>query len=352
MKQRGVLLLAAISFLVAGTLLSAGSASATTQAIVQVQYLQQFFAGSTFRFNTVIGTATVTNTSTPTPAVVWPAGITAGTYNYPFTPIYFSNTPTGYGYLSWYAAAAALSKGHPGVAVLTANGGASVVLPAQAAGTVNGSPYTTKCFASIPPAMPGNNGTLTTLPNQCFPKYGMIERRPGPKGFGGQARFILRNDFFGYTLMGLPSGTSMFNVKGVPTPQLTGVEFIGNYGIISTGTRTNQNLGTPMDVMAFSTTAPHTTGMVRMVQPDFATSINFTGTHNLNPANLTGVISLAQPQLNQVYSRDVAGTFLGRSPSFARMNVVIATFLPEPGTALLLGCGVLGLAVFAALRRR
>ena len=70
----------------------------------------------------------------------------------------------------------------------------------------------------------------------------------------------------------------------------------------------------------------------------FGTSFARTGSHNFNPTNLTGMISLVQPRLNESFSRS-GNSFLGQQIPGSTGGIFRTemTFLPEPGTIALLG---------------
>ena len=367
MAKRGLLLLAAAALLAAGTLLPASSALASKQAVVRLTGFEGFFfTGYNFRTTTATGTATVYTTTTPTPRIVWPAKILSGMstqiYSVTTTPngsvmLPFTNTIFASAMNSFYNLGAVLSKSHAGAAAVTTttpNGFAgSIILPAD------GKTATTLCFASNPPAIPNANANatlnLTTLPGACFPRYGMISRTPGPKKFGGVARLLRRNDFIATTIMGSPSGLSLVSQMAVTTARLLGSAFPGNYGILQSGIRTNTAAGIVRQTQAQVTTGGFSTGMVQLLggpyPPDFSTGITTSGSHNFSTAKLTGMVSLVQPAMSQIFRR-TDGVYGGRASSFANMRYVVATFLPEPGVTLLLACGGLGLALFGALRRR
>lgn len=340
MQRRISILLAVVSILAAGTLLSASTASASKQVLVKLDYRAAFFfTGYTLRQNTKITTATVLTTAgTPTPPIIWPRGVVAG--NYTFSATYFSNTPYFFANYHYENDAGILSKANPNAAPAS---GSTVFPPGLG---------TTLCFANNPGVIHGG----VPLPNECFPRIGKMTRTGGTKGFGGNARMIRPNSFVGFSLAGVPSGASNWSVRGAWTDRLTGPGYNGNYGIGLTGDRTNTVVPVPLATQEHFTTAPHTTGTVGLTFPASGTIISAMGSHNFNATNLTGMISVVQPTLVNVFSRTKStGLYAGPRKGFAFMDTVVMTFageVPEPGLALMLSCGVLGVGLLGSSSSR
>ena len=85
----------------------------------------------------------------------------------------------------------------------------------------------------------------------------------------------------------------------------------------------------------------------------FLTDVSISGSHNLNSTQLTGMISLAKPQINQFFAR--GGDFAGRQNTFSaitRLRITFAGEVPGPGSVTMLGLVTLGLAGLAAMRSR
>lgn len=315
-------------------LLWAATASASQQALVQLSWKEQFIAGTTFVYQAGSGVATVGST-TPTPSIMWPANIVTGAVSFTYSGAY---TPFASRVGTYMNLAATLQKSHAGAAP----SGGSTLLPVTGA--------TTKCFASIPPVLPGP----PALPGSCFPRNGTAMRSPGSKKFGGTARMLMPTQLVGTFVTSSPPGLLNFaNFLYYSTPQLTGPGSVaGNYGLFGFGTNTNTVLGTPRNNVNMMTEAPLTTGVVTAMGGSLGTAFTRTGSHNFNTANLTGMISMVRPHMNRSFNRDSAGNYIGPGLTFAAMTVVDVTFLPEPGVTAMLGCGVLGLGGLARLRKR
>ena len=317
-------------------LLPALSASASQQAVVQITYVNAFSPGFGTTGVPRVGTGTaILKPTTQKTGLQWNAGIVAGASSFTVETPYLP-------FLSSMAAfrneAGALFAGHPGAA---ATGGSTVAAPSA----------TTKCFASIAPFAPGP----PALPGSCFPRKGTLMRAPGSSKYGGTARLLLDTDSVGTALAFAPPGLDFFALKifQSQTPNVTGFSTVpGAYGILGSGTFTNTVLMTARKTMNHQTQAPWTTGMVTVAGGDFGTAFTLTGSNSVDQTNLTGMISVVRPAATNQFSRNQAGAYLGNTVGLVLVNRVSLTFLPEPGSMLLLGCGGLGLAGLAALRRR
>ena len=333
--------------------LTAGSASATQQAVVQVTYAlfnPVFFPPTYYGypvfpsgFIQAIGTGTATlNTTagTPTPSVMLPAGIaTQSTVS--FTAMY-AYTPYSTRTSMLSIGAATLKKSWAGAAMPTPNGGGLTTAPVPGNGT-------TICFASVGSVMPGP----PALPNSCFPRTGVLQRAPGPKRFGGSARLLGTQMFvFSRTnfVTGMDLGTFILVGEG-GSPMLAGPSSVSNYGALAWGVQTNTILKTTRTSFNTRQAPPFTTGSAMFLGGNYGTSTNRTGSHNLNLTNLTGSISLVKPTIGRSFSRQ-GGVYTGGGLAAGWITDLRVTFLPEPGMALLLGGGILGLAWLATRRRR
>ena len=112
-------------------------------------------------------------------------------------------------------------------------------------------------------------------------------------------------------------------------------------------------IGAPYKSFVFQTEAPPTTGMVTVMGTAYGTFLTLTGSHSFNTTQLTGMISTVRPALNAIFTREESsGNFFGGRGTFALVDVVRITFLPEPGVLALIAAGSLGLAGLAVARRR
>lgn len=336
-----------------------GSASASKQALAKLKYVNSFFGGTTFAPQIGFGGVTVNTTTTPTPTIMWPAGVvncTGGTgcsletFTYSgFYTVFASRMGTfmnGPAQIGPNHADAAASPSEP---LLPVTG---VVTP------------TTKCFKNILSDLGGttvganfNNATngFATIPNQCFPRGASANRFPGSKKFGGTAKMLRRLDTVG-TFVGNPSGLSQFSLQGVRTASLANQTSGTKTGIVGSSVWTNTAVGIQEQRMALGTSVALTTGMVTINGPLFGTQQTQTGSHVFNTANLTGMISMVRPGLAQGFARRLSdGVFVSGGPGFqaiARLELTLAgELVPEPGTAGMLAAGGLALAGLARRRR-
>ena len=316
--------LAAIPYLFAGMLLAGPAALASQQALVDLTYKNQFFSvGLSRDVFTVMGAVVTVQTTAPTPSVMWPANILAGSRSFTYSGGY---TPIASNMETYRLKAGTLARSHAGAA----SAGGSSFVPTT---------VTTKCFASIPPAAPGP----PNLPGSCFPRKGKGMRTPGVRRFGGSAR-LLRDTLLIGTFIAA-TGYDLVSANFFYTPALTGPDTDpGNYGIIATGTFTNTVIGTARKTNFHETEVPFTTGVAKVTGGDFGTVLTLSGSHNFSTANLTGMISVVKPFLRNQFARNSAGNFIGNDLALHGIRTVSFTFLPEPATLILLACGALGLA--------
>ena len=320
------------------TLMVAASASATRQAVVNLVYKNQFLAGTTFGIRGETVVVTVGNTPTD-PLIVWPANrlscpapCAAESFTYTGNYTVFASRMG-----TFMNQAARVSANHAGAAP---TGGSTVPIPTM----------TTKCFATVSPTVvPGP----PNLPGSCFPRGATLMRFPGAKKYGGTARMLDTANNVGTFVAFSPPANDLFNFNNVQTAaQKNTTTFVGNYGLVGTGTFTNTVLGTARQTQGQGTIAPVTTGLATAKGGFFGTALSVAGSHAFNTANLTGMISMVQPFVNNQFSRNQAGGYIGNTLTLGAVAAVDLTFLPEPGILVMLGCGVAGLAGLAALRRR
>lgn len=224
-------------------------------------------------------------------------------------------------------------------------------------------PVTNFCFTRNPPT-----AAPSGFPGQCVAaqRTGTLSRVPGAKKFGGAAR-LLRSDIQAVLFSGV---VGLIDVNGkiesamppilgstslMRTPQWRlGPSAPGKVGNLNTQLYEYLPGGTTVANGNQLTVNPWTTGMASVHGPGyFGTSFAQTGSHNFNPTNLTGMISLVQPFLFEGFSRS-GNAFLGQQIPGSTGGVFKhqMTFLPEPGTLALLGFGALGLAGLGRLRTR
>jgi hypothetical protein len=330
-----------------GITLSAGSAVASKQAVIKLAYKSQnslfnpygqnvSLSGGTPTVNETVIVATV-STGAATPTVMIPAGILAisGTKMFsgsPYIPTYMS-----FGSTMIFNAAATLIKSPPGGAV---SGGSTLSI----------TPATTKCFASVGPAMPG----APAFPGSCFPKPGTLKRSPGLKKFGGVARILGNKDTLTFSRPGSPSGidTGMFQQFQDQSPALA-VSTPNVYGVTALGTQYNTLLQTARASFVTHQLPPFSTGMATHQGSNYGGMDVLSGSHNLNVTNLTGMISLVRPAMGHTFQRR-GSLFSGNGFNFGSIDVLEIAFLgevPEPGSIAMLAFGTLGLAGLYVRRR-
>lgn len=355
-SRTALVLLLGLGFLVA---IPAGTATASKQALVKLQYVNSFFFGTTFGSQMGYVPVTVNTTTTPTPTIMWPAGLVKCT---PGTGCTAESFTYSGGYTPF---ASRMGTFMNGPAQLGPNHAGAAASPSQPLVPLNGTTAaTTKCFANILSDLGGtpvganpNNATngFSALPDQCFPRVGSGNRFPGAKKFGGTAKMLRRLDVVG-TFVGSPSGLSQFNLEGVRTAALAGAHTGTAYGVVGTSTWTNLTVMIAEQGMVMDTEVPLTTGMVTVMGVPFGSQQTATGSHNFNTANLTGMISLVRPNLSNSFRRRVSdGVYTGPRPGFNNVRHVQMTFggeyVPEPAMAGMLIFGGLGLAALSRRRR-
>jgi hypothetical protein len=141
---------------------------------------------------------------------------------------------------------------------------------------------------------------------------------------------------------------------------LTGPVSVGQYGFALTGMLTHTYLqykGAPLafDAPVIATNMPSTTGTQYLYQPFgyYVTQYTYAGYDNRTASGLYGTLSLVRPFVLQYFGATVAPpSFIAWNETQGFMYRNTITFLPEPGSLLMLGCGILTLAGLFRLRRR
>lgn len=207
--------------------------------------------------------------------------------------------------------------------------------------------------------------TTTICNNSCLPRFGPaagtlnglgvgpLAVNPGTKRFGGTARLLTR-DLETLVIKTPLGGFSFGSNMGTPTAMGAGPNQAGNYwnpGIIQYTNLTD--VAITKEVVNQNLEGAFTTGTVRAFMPLGSITTDFTkmGSHNLNPTNLTGTITLVKPNLGQDFVR-VGGVVTAPGDfNIASIERLTITFLPEPGFLALSAFGVLGLTGAAYARR-
>lgn len=216
----------------------------------------------------------------------------------------------------------------------------------------------------------GPTVTTRSLNNYAFSRGGSIKVTPGVNRFGGTMRFYFAPGAYHYkgkaalspgyadyrwnavrTLTNNGNGSTR-NTHGYAStdPQrgpVSGIPQTYTYGSTQqTATTLQTSMGAPVKYQfwAFSSIVPWTTGMVEVAQSlgYYATTLTATGADNRTSAGMSGQLSLVQP-LNYHNYRVAAGQPTTSPYHTAWIKQVVMTFLPEPGAAVLLGVGILGM---------
>jgi hypothetical protein len=191
-----------------------------------------------------------------------------------------------------------------------------------------------------------------------FPRYGTMMQKPGTKRFGGTMKIV--SDLYAYGKYAASVGYYSFYGSANPTSMLHGPVSVGQYGFALTGMFTHSTLqykGEPLafDGPAIQTLMPSTTGTQYLYQPFgyYVTQYTYAGYDNRTPSGLHGTLSLVRPTVLTYYLRPTAPppqAFFFENQGW--MYTTTITFLPEPGSLLMLGCGILTLAGLFRLRMR
>jgi hypothetical protein len=192
-----------------------------------------------------------------------------------------------------------------------------------------------------------------------FPRYGTMMQKPGTHRFGGTMGIV--SNLYAYGKYAASVGYYSFYGSANPTSMLHGPVSVGQYGFALTGMFTHSTLeykGQPLafDGPAIVTNMPSTTGTQYLYQPFgyYVTQYTWAGYDNRTPDGLNGTLSLVRPYVQQYFWVVDAPPFpyVALSETQGFMTRITLTFLPEPGSPLMLGCGILTLAGLFRLRMR
>jgi hypothetical protein len=190
-----------------------------------------------------------------------------------------------------------------------------------------------------------------------MPRYGAMKQKPGTNRFGGTMALVsnLRTKGKYVASPGYYDFTFMANA----TP-MAGISHVGQYGFVISGMLTHTSIswkGQPLafDAPVVATNMPSTTGTQYLYQPFgyYITQYTYAGYDNRTASGLFGTLSLVRPTVLQYYGVTAANPpTLGWNETQGFMYRNTITFLPEPGSLLMLGCGILTLAGLFRLRMR
>jgi hypothetical protein len=192
-----------------------------------------------------------------------------------------------------------------------------------------------------------------------MPRYGVMRQTPGTNRFGGTMALVSNLYAEGKYVASVGYYDFYFNAN--PTPMAAPPLSVGQYGFVLTGMLTHSYLqykGLPLafDGPAVATFMPSTTGTQYLYQPFgyYVTQYTYAGYDNRTPNGLSGTLSLVRPFVIQYFGiLDVPPApyaAWNETQGFMYRNTL--TFLPEPGSLLMLGCGVLTVAGLFRLRMR
>jgi hypothetical protein len=192
-----------------------------------------------------------------------------------------------------------------------------------------------------------------------MPRYGTMMQKPGANRFGGTMGLVSNLRAVGQYKASV--GFYDFYFNAAATAMVAAPFSVGEYGFVLTGMLTHTSLsykGQPLafDAPAVATNMPSTTGTQYLYQ-DFGyyvTQYTYAGYDNRTPNGLYGTLSLVRPFVLQYFGiLDVPpAPYAAWNETQAFMYRNTITFLPEPGSLLMLGCGILTLAGLFRLRMR
>jgi hypothetical protein len=322
--RSGGALLVAVLMAASSLLMAAPALAQTKKALAHFQLNGACCNGGTY--TGLAGTITVTVGSTPsTPSVRIKSGLLSRTDTTTWTgPL----TPFSINYIDVRNAAATFKKSHS----LAPTATTTVRAGDKTSTAVGGSFY--------------------------MPRNGTLIQTPGTKRFGGTMGLVSNLHAVGQYVASVGYYDFYFNANA--TAMAAPPFSVGQYGFVLTGMLTHSYLqykGQPLafDGPAFATFMPSTTGTQYVFQDfgQYITKYTYAGYDNRTPAGLNGTLSLVRPFVLQYFGVVVAPpSYIGWNETQAFMYRNTITFLPEPGSLLTLGCGILTLAGLFRLRMR
>jgi hypothetical protein len=192
-----------------------------------------------------------------------------------------------------------------------------------------------------------------------FPRYGVLRQTPGAHRFSGTLATVSALHTRGQFVASV-GGYYDFTFNANATPMATAPPAVGQSGFVFTGTLIHSSIsykGRPLafELPVVQTLMPATTG-TQYVYKEYGyiqTKYTVAGYDNRTPSGLFGTLSMVQPTVLNYYALTVAPpptNFLLETQAFVTRTTI--TFLPEPGSLLMLGCGILTLAGLFRLRMR
>ncbi len=208
---------------------------------------------------------------------------------------------------------------------------------------------------SVPVVGPMTNAVQPAVTGT--PRGGFVRVTPGPNGFGGQVAM----DFTKIYRFDIATSLGILKAKATDVQSFGG----GSVGQFDPGGIGGAPLccstypsGSPQlaaTAAIGSSKGPWVTGMAFAYDPHGAaiTTTTQTGTDARTGTGFDqGVISLVTPRIQYVYQGDGAGTLTSLRDSFSVIHSIDVSFAPEPGSAALIGTGLLGLIGLARVRGR
>jgi hypothetical protein len=310
--------------LLVAVLMAAPALAQTKKALAHVQFNGACCNGGSY--TGLAGTITATVGSTPnTPSVMIPSGLLTRTDTTNWTgPL----TPFSYNYIDLHNGPATFKKSHSlaPTAITTVRAGD------KTSTAVGGSFY--------------------------MPRNGTLMQKPGTKRFGGTMALVSNLRAVGQYVASVGYYDFYFNANA--TTMATGKITVGQYGFVLSGMLTHSYLqykGGPLafDGPAIATFMPSTTGTQYLYQNfgPYITQYTYAGYDNRTPAGLNGTLSLVRPMVLQYFGvMEANPRYIAWNETQGFMYRNTITFLPEPGSLLMLGCGIVTLAGLFRLRVR
>ena len=321
----GGALLVAVLMAASSLLMAAPALAQTKKALAHFQQ-NAFCCNTAMGYSVVAGTISASVGSTPTtPSVM----IRSGALSRKSTTTFMGPlTPFSINYIDLHNAAVTFKRSHSLAPTMT-----TTVLAADKTSTTrNGSFY--------------------------MPRYGTFIQTPGKNRFGGTMLLVSNLRAVGQFVASV--GYYDFYLNAAATSMITGPIGVGAYGLALTGMLTHTSIsykGAPLafNGPAFATNMPSTTGTQYVKAPFgyYVTQYTYAGYDNRTASGLFGTLSLVRPTVLNYFQKLTAPppqAFFFENQGW--MYTTTITFLPEPGSLLMLGCGILTLAGLFRLRMR